>query len=201
MQQARHKKNTAALQNYWNQILRIVPGVTRYSFCTWMMRGTGAIPLPKTLRSTETAILHLLKSPLVKQQFTSSFLKETQTAFDALLRVRNEMHLQSKSLHDTLELAFSRALLHICAIGQIEKNTGRSFYAGLLYCIEDSCSLLLTDPWLGQSPLAFWSLKDKTIKVGNTFILRDGRIHCAKSSIHIDMKFFLTHSCWEANVE
>ena len=69
------------------------------------MRGTGAIPFPKTLRPTETAILHLLKSPLVKQQFTSSFLTESRTAFDTLLRVRNEMHLQSKALHDTLEFS------------------------------------------------------------------------------------------------
>jgi [protein-PII] uridylyltransferase len=69
----------------------------------WMLRGAGFIQILHELNPAETAILNMLKSDVVKQQFTRSFLKDTKRAFDILLRIRNEMHAQSQSLHDTLE--------------------------------------------------------------------------------------------------
>jgi [protein-PII] uridylyltransferase len=157
-----------------------------------MMRGTGAIPLPKTLRSTETAILHLLKSPLVKQQFTSSFLTESRTAFDTLLRVRNEMHLQSKALHDTLEFSLQPRIASHLRYRAKSKRTQVDRFMQDYYTASKTialfCSRILD--WANHR----WPVevsKIKTTKIGSTFILRDGRIHCAKRSIYITNEILL----------
>jgi [protein-PII] uridylyltransferase len=158
----------------------------------WMMRGTGAILLPKTLRSTETAIVHLLKSPLVKQQFTSSFLTETRTAFDTLLRVRNEMHLQSKALHDTLEFSLQPRIASHLRYRAKSKRTQVDRFMQDYYTSSKTvalfCSRILD--WANHRWPAETS-KTKTTKIGSTFILRDGRIHCAKPSIHITNEILL----------
>ncbi len=147
----------------------------------WLMRGTGTIPIPKNLSASETATLVLLNSQAVKRQFTPSSLKEIKSSFDTLLRVRNEMHIQSKSLHDTLEFSFQQ---HI-ASGLRYRNKSRrakverfmqDYYTAskriALFCLR------IID-WTNHQ----WSIEvpeTKTTKIGSTFILRDGHIHLAK---------------------
>jgi [protein-PII] uridylyltransferase len=192
MQHARHKKYGSSSKLLEPNIKNSAGGLRDIHSALWMMRGTGAIPLPKTLRSTETAILHLLKSPLVKQQFTSSFLTELRTAFDTLLRVRNEMHLQSKALHDTLEFSLQPRIASHLRYRAKSKRTQVDRFMQDYYIASKTvalfCSRILD--WANHR----WPVeasKTKTTKIGSTFILRDGRIHCAKRSIHITNEILL----------
>jgi [protein-PII] uridylyltransferase len=192
MQYARHKKYGSSSKLLEPNIKNSAGGLRDIHSALWMMRGTGAIPLPKTLRSTETAILHLLKSPLVKQQFTSSFLTESRTAFDTLLRVRNEMHLQSKALHDTLEFGLQPNIASHLRYRAKSKRTQVDRFMQDYYTASKTialfCSRILD--WANHR----WPVeasKTKTTKIGSTFILRDGRIHYAKHSIHITNEILL----------
>jgi [protein-PII] uridylyltransferase len=192
MQHARHKKYGSSSKLLEPNIKNSAGGLRDIHSALWMMRGTGVIPLPKTLRSTETAILHLLKSPLVKQQFTSSFLTESRTAFDTLLRVRNEMHLQSKALHDTLEFSLQPRIASHLRYRAKSKRTQVDRFMQDYYTASKTvalfCSRILD--WANHR----WPVevsKTKTTKIGSTFILRDGRIHCAKRSIYITNEILL----------
>jgi [protein-PII] uridylyltransferase len=192
MQHARHRKYGSSSKLLEPNIKNSAGGLRDIHSALWMMRGTGAIPLPKTLRPTETAILHLLKSPIVKQQFTSSFLTESRIAFDALLRVRNEMHLQSKALHDTLEFGLQPRIASYLRYRAKSKRTQVDRFMQDYYTASKTialfCSRILD--WANHR----WPTEDsktKTTKIGSTFILRDGRIHCAKRSIHITNEILL----------
>jgi len=192
MQHARHKKYGSSSKLLEPNIKNSAGGLRDIHSALWMMRGTGAIPLPKTLRSTETAILHLLKSPLVKQQFTSSFLTESRTAFDTLLRVRNEMHLQSKSLHDTLEFSLQPRIASHLRYRAKSKRTQVDRFMQDYYTASKTVALfcLRILDWANHR----WPVeasKTKTTKIGSAFILRDGRIHCTKRNIHITNEILL----------
>ncbi|RPI01948.1 MAG: [protein-PII] uridylyltransferase, partial [Ignavibacteriae bacterium] len=106
--QVRLKKYGNSSQLLEPNIKNSAGGLRDIHAALWIMRGTGSIPLPNNLGPSETATLHVLKSRALKKQFTADSLKEIKSSFDILLRVRNEMHLQSKSLHDTLEFSFQQ---------------------------------------------------------------------------------------------
>jgi [protein-PII] uridylyltransferase len=192
MQYTRHKKYGSSSKLLEPNIKNSAGGLRDIHSALWMMRGTGAIQLPKILRSTETAILHLLKSPLVKQQFTSTFLTEARAAFDTILRVRNEMHLQSKALHDTLEFGLQPRIASHLRYRAKSKRTQVDRFMQDYYTASKTvalfCSRILD--WANHRWPAETS-KTKTTKIGNTFILRDGRIHCAKRGVHITNEILL----------
>jgi [protein-PII] uridylyltransferase len=192
MQNIRHKKYGSSAKLLEPNIKNSAGGLRDIHSALWMTRGTGAIPIPKMLRSTETAVLHLLKSPFAKQQFTSSFLTESRTAFDTLLRVRNEMHLQSKSLHDTLEFALQPRIASHLRYRAKSKRTQVDRFMQDYYTASKTvalfCSRILD--WTNHRwPTA--TSKTKPARIGSTFILRDGRIHCAQSNIHITNEILL----------
>jgi len=68
----------------------------------------GAVPNPAGFSVRATALSSLLASSAMRKHFSRSFLVRARSALDFLLRVRNEMHLQRKSLHDWLEFALQR---------------------------------------------------------------------------------------------
>ncbi|MFH0990850.1 MAG: [protein-PII] uridylyltransferase [bacterium] len=74
----------------------------------WLLRGTGIQPLSSTLAPNQTGMLQMLSSPLIKKQFHPRFIRSVVHSFDFLQRCRNEMHLQSRSLHDMLEFNLQR---------------------------------------------------------------------------------------------
>jgi [protein-PII] uridylyltransferase len=73
----------------------------------WLMYGTGCCDLPEQIEKT-TAVSTLLFSPAILYISTRTYSREILEAFDFLLRVRNEMHLQSSSIHDILEFGFQQ---------------------------------------------------------------------------------------------
>jgi [protein-PII] uridylyltransferase len=74
----------------------------------WLLRGSSLLASGTLLPQKETAVIAALKSAKARRLFEKNLLQQTAHAFDFLLRVRNEMHLQSKGLHDTLEFSFQR---------------------------------------------------------------------------------------------
>jgi [protein-PII] uridylyltransferase len=74
----------------------------------WLLRGTGLASLPTRLGPKDTALTALLRSPFLRKFFGVRFLKETAQGLNFLLNVRNEMHLEAQSLHDTMEFNLQR---------------------------------------------------------------------------------------------
>ena len=74
----------------------------------WLSRGTGLAKLPHRTGTNATALAEMLKGPLLRKHFSQRFLREVHGSLDFLLRARNEMHLQSNALHDTLEFNLQR---------------------------------------------------------------------------------------------
>jgi len=81
----------------------------------WLILGSGNFKLqngakisPTGSLRQATALSSLLASPVMHKHFSRGFLAGARCALDFLLRTRNEMHLQRKSLHDWLEFALQR---------------------------------------------------------------------------------------------
>jgi [protein-PII] uridylyltransferase len=104
----RHKKYGVSTKLLEPNIKNSAGGLRDLHAVMWLIRGTGLAPLPTKLRPGDTALTTLLRSPLLRKHFGSRFLKETGRGLDFLLRVRNEMHLEAQSLHDTMEFNLQR---------------------------------------------------------------------------------------------
>lgn len=70
----------------------------------WLMRGLGEEKLSHSHK--KPALVTLLRSKRLQRLLGAEVVRRSISAFDFLLRTRNEMHLKSQSHHDTLEFAF-----------------------------------------------------------------------------------------------
>ncbi len=100
----RHRKFGASTKLLEPNVKLSSGGLRDLHTILWLVRGTGTLPLsPKT---TNAALVDLLSARAIRRLQPPGFLKAPQRSFDFLLRVRNEMHLQSKSLQDSLDFLF-----------------------------------------------------------------------------------------------
>ncbi|MBE0558570.1 MAG: hypothetical protein IH628_15195, partial [Proteobacteria bacterium] len=106
----RHQKYGSSVKLLEPNIKNSAGGIRDLHTLLWLVRGSGLSPLPLRTKETETATLALLRSPVLTKRFDRQVLGDASHALDLLLRVRNEMHLQASSLHDTLEFAFQGAV-------------------------------------------------------------------------------------------
>ena len=190
--QIRHNKYGNSSKLLEPNIKNSAGGLRDIHSALWLMRGTGTIPIPKNLGASETATLHLLKSNAVKLQFTPSSLRETKSSFDILLRVRNEMHIQSNSLHDTLEFSFQQRIASGLRYRTKSKRAKVERFMQDYYTASRSvasfCSRIVD--WSHDR----WSttvLETKTTKLSSTLVIRSGRIHLSKHSITISNELLL----------
>ena len=153
-------------------------GLRDINTALWLMRCTGTVPIPKQFGSSETATLLLLKSKTVKEQFKPSCLKEIKSSFNTLLRMRNEMHLQSNSLHDTLEFTFQRRVASGLRYRTKSKREKVEHFMQDYYIASRSiasfCSRIIDwshDRWSADA------LETKTTRSSADFILHNRRIH------------------------
>jgi [protein-PII] uridylyltransferase len=102
----RHRKYGTSTKLLEPNIKNSAGGLRDLHTLLWLFLGTGRLKL--RLGPTATAVTALLGCTFLRKQFNARALKQTRVAFDALLRVRNEMHLQASSLHDSLEFTFQR---------------------------------------------------------------------------------------------
>jgi [protein-PII] uridylyltransferase len=75
----------------------------------WLLRGSGTLQVPK-LQASSTATLTMLQSNTLRRQLNAATLDSATAAFNFILRVRNEMHLQANGVHDTLEFSFQQKI-------------------------------------------------------------------------------------------
>jgi [protein-PII] uridylyltransferase len=86
----------------------------------WLLRGTGTL-IPPNHVSNSPAIVSCLESAKLKAIADPLVLKEARAAFDFLLRTRNEMHLQARGLHDTLEFTSQRKVAEAIRYKNVEQ--------------------------------------------------------------------------------
>ncbi len=75
----------------------------------WLLRGTGMLQTFK-LPINSTATLAMLQSSTLRRQLNAATIDSAIAAFNFILRVRNEMHLQTNGVHDTLEFSFQQKI-------------------------------------------------------------------------------------------
>jgi [protein-PII] uridylyltransferase len=158
----------------------------------WLMRGTGTVSIPKNLAPSETAILHLLKSRAIKRQFTASSLKEIKSSFDRLLRVRNEMHIQSNTMHDTLEFSFQQRIASGLRYRTKSKRAQVEHFMQDYYSASRSVALFCSRvlDWSHDR----WSpdlIETKTKKLPGNLVLHNGRISLSKGGVTISNELLL----------
>ena len=192
MQHIRHTKYGNSSKLLEPNIKNSVGGLRDIHTALWLLRGTGTIPIPINLGASETAVLRLLKSNAVKMKFTPSSLRETKLSFDALLRVRNEMHIQSNALHDTLEFSFQQRIASGLRYRTKSKRAKVERFMQDYYKASRSlasfCSRIID--WSHDR----WStavLETKTAKLSSTLVLRGGRIHISKRGVTISNEILL----------
>jgi [protein-PII] uridylyltransferase len=190
--QMRHVKYGSSSKLLEPNIKNSAGGLRDIHTALWLMRGTGTIPIPKNLGTSETATLHLLKSRAVKLQFTPSSLKEIKISFDTLLRVRNEMHIQSNAMHDTLEFSFQQ---HVASGLRYRTKSERAKverfmqdYYRASRSVASFCTRVIDwshDRW---APVV---LITKTAKLSSALVIRNGRIHLSKRGVAISNELLL----------
>jgi [protein-PII] uridylyltransferase len=192
MQHMRHNKYGNSSKLLEPNIKNSAGGLRDIHTALWIIRGTGTLPIPKYLGTSETAVLHLLKSQAVKLKFTPSSLKETKSAFDTLLRVRNEMHIQSNALHDTLEFSFQQRIASGLRYRTKSKRAKVERFMQDYYKASRSlasfCSRIIDwshDRWSADL------LESKTPKLRGDLVLRGGRIHVSKRGVRISNELLL----------
>jgi len=185
-QQLRHNKYGNSSKLLEPNIKNSAGGLRDIHTALWLMLGTGTILTPKNPDAAETATLSLLKSRAVKLLFTRSSLKEIKSSFDTLLRVRNEMHIQSKTLHDTLEFSFQQRIASGLRYRTKSKRAKVEHFMQDYYkasrSIAQFCSRVLDwsiDRWSPSGP------QSKTENLRGNVILRGGRIHLSKRGVAI----------------
>jgi len=158
----------------------------------WVMCGTGLICRLNNLGKNETAILSLLKSAVLKEQFTPSFLREVRNAFDFLLRVRNEMHIQSDSLHDTLEFGIQPNIASNLCYRSRDKRRKVELFMQDYYKASRSAAVLCSHV-INSARIRWLDLNNeiKIPKPHGPFILRNKRIDLAKCGIPISSELLL----------
>ncbi|MBN1397801.1 MAG: [protein-PII] uridylyltransferase [Bacteroidetes bacterium] len=158
----------------------------------WIMRGTGLLGRLDNLDKNETAVLRLLKSASIKKQFTPSFLRETRAAFDFLLRIRNEMHIQSDMLHDTLEFGIQPSIASGLFYRSHDKRKKVELFMQDYYktsrCASVLCSHVISSArskWLNAAG------EIRIQKPHGPFVLRNKQIDLIKRSIPISNELLL----------
>jgi len=100
---ARHEKYGSSTKLLEPNVKHSAGGLRDLHTVLWLMRGTGFMPLPG---GSKPAVVQLLNSSVFRKLFSARSLNSGHPAFEFLLRVRNEMHRQSQSLHDSLDFLF-----------------------------------------------------------------------------------------------
>ncbi|HEX9829329.1 MAG TPA: DUF294 nucleotidyltransferase-like domain-containing protein, partial [Bacteroidota bacterium] len=116
----RHRKYGTSTKLLEPNVKNSAGGLRDLHALLWLLSGIGSIPLQGSSRSTRPSFSIFLKSPQLKKIVSSQLLSGTRNAFDFLLRVRNEMHLQAQGLHDTLEFASQRRVADALGMRSVE---------------------------------------------------------------------------------
>lgn len=104
----RHKKYGDSSKLLEPNIKNSAGGLRDLHTALWLMLGTGTLKPPIALKPDATALTTLLASTVIRKASDQRTVRDVVKALDFTLRTRNEMHLQGKGLHDTLEFTFQQ---------------------------------------------------------------------------------------------
>jgi [protein-PII] uridylyltransferase len=188
----RHRKYGSTSKLLEPNIKNSAGGLRDIHTAFWIMCGTGSLRRSFNLGSHETAVLQLLKSEALTKQFAPSFLREMRSAFDFLLRVRNEMHIQSDTMHDTLEFGIQPIIASNLSYRSLDKRRKVELFMQDYYKASRSAALLCSR--VIDSANSKWLDPDHDIKISKPygpFILRNKRIDHAKRNVLMSNELLL----------
>ncbi|MGH2566775.1 MAG: HD domain-containing protein, partial [Bacteroidota bacterium] len=116
----RHQKYGSSTKLLEPNVKNSAGGLRDIHFLLWLFRGTGAFT-PDTRTSRKGTVAALLRSPGIRKIVSRQLIIESRGAFNFLLRVRNEMHLQAQGLHDTLEFSSQRRVAEALRYTSVEQ--------------------------------------------------------------------------------
>ncbi len=191
MRRVRHAKYGTSATLLEPNVKNSAGGLRDLHTVLWLMYGTGLCKIPSRIKNA-TAIASLFSASALKRLFFPAFLRETKGAFDFLLRARNEMHLQSKSLHDVLEFGFQRQ----CAAGLQYRPTAKR--TSVERFMQDYHSAAKTVSKFSDRVVAWafdeWSVEKPafdTRVLNSDFILRSGKLQFRTRPARINNEFLL----------
>lgn len=189
---ARHRKygNTSKLLE--PNIKNSSGGLRDIHTALWLMYGTDLVRPFTTFGKNETATLAFLKCFKIKKQFTTQFIKDMRIAFDFLLQSRNEMHIQSKTMHDVLEFNIQPGIASSLGYQSRKKRRIVELFMQDYYrssrSAEKLCSRIMDfarNKWLELDN------ENKTLKLFGEFVLHKKRIDLRKRSIRLTNELLL----------
>ncbi|MBI3005283.1 MAG: [protein-PII] uridylyltransferase [Ignavibacteriales bacterium] len=150
----------------------------------WILRGTHTLPVGQ--KDGESAVVRLLNSRTIKKLLPPGFLKAPQRSFDFLLRVRNEMHLQSKSLHDSLDFLFQPQVAEGLGYRPSRHRSRVEHFMQDYYVATRAVDLVYrrVGEW-ARSAFTAAKSSGKTVTLDSSFVLRDGKVGLRSSKIKL----------------
>lgn len=118
---ARHQKYGNSTKLLEPNVKNSAGGLRDLHTVLWLLRGTGRFPLARRSAQQKTSVSLLLASPVLKRRVGNRVSAPAQRGFEFLLRTRNEMHLQAKGLHDTLEFTSQRKVAEALHYRNVER--------------------------------------------------------------------------------
>jgi [protein-PII] uridylyltransferase len=188
----RHRKYGSTSKLLEPNIKNSAGGLRDIHTVLWIMYGTGSLRLSNIIENHETAVLHMLKSAALKAQFTPSFLSEMRGAIDFLLRVRNDMHIQSDTMHDTLEFNIQPRIASNLHYRSRDKRKKVDMFMQDYYKASRSAALLCSR--VIDSANSKWLDPDYNVKITKPygpFILRNKRIDHPKRNVPMSNELLL----------
>lgn len=189
MRSLRHTKYGSSATLLEPNIKNSAGGLRDLHTVLWLMYGTGRSQMPTSMHRT-TALVFLLNSVVLHRIFAAPFLRQTRTAFDFIMRTRNEMHIQSRSLHDVLEFGFQRQ----CARGlRYRPTTKRTSVERFMQDYHSAAKIIARfsarlfdwaiDEWNVEQPVF------DTRVINDEFIVRAGKVqfHTTPSRINNEL--------------
>jgi [protein-PII] uridylyltransferase len=118
----RHQKYGHSAKLLEPNVKNSAGGLRDLHSAVWILLGTSSYPL-HSVPPRQTLTTALLGSEGTGRPVHTGLIRDAVKGFDFLLRVRNEMHLLRRNLHDTLEFSFQRQVAEALRYSTGESTT------------------------------------------------------------------------------
>ena len=161
----------------------------------WLFLATGMLRLGMRVPRSGTAVTALLASPPVRRRFPAPQLQQVRKAFDRLLRTRNEMHLKSKGLHDSLEFVFQRSIADgLGYTGTSTRSSVERFMQDYYVASRHIGQFTRGAVRIVQQRFAPLSRTSQAVRLDDQFSIQSGRLFLRAGTARISTRLILTAS-------
>jgi len=198
----RHQKYGSSAKLLEPNVKHSSGGLRDIHIVLWLMRGTGSLKLPP-VSSSKTAVRGLLDYCTKQNVFPSEFIRGARGSFEFLLRVRNEMHLQSNAVHDSLDFMLQPQVAEALKYRDSKTRSRVEHFMQDYYLAAKTVDMIqqrgfswVSDMFHQRAPSA------EMRKLGMTFLLRDHKIEHlsgkARIGNHVALQAFLYSAEFQA---